>query len=148
MSNFNVQTVVELDASATAAWAVFGEQFADWSLWADGITASSLDRPVAQGAMRTNETTSLGRVTQELTEFDRAGRALTYEMREGMPGLFKGIANRWTIEPLGANRCRINGEATFGLAWWATPLKPLLRKKMTGALEGFANDFGARVKEG
>ncbi len=147
MSDFNVHTVVELDASASAAWHIFGEKFADWSQWADGITASSLDRPVAQGAMRTNETTSLGRVTQELTEFDPGARALTYEMREGMPGLFKGIANRWTIEPLGADRCRISGEATFGLAWWATPLKPLLRKKMTVALEGFASDFEARIRQ-
>ena len=133
------------DLSAASAWQVFGEGFADWASWSDGITSSVLDRPVCQGAIRTNDTPILGVVTQELTEFDREGRSLTYEMRSGLPAPIKAVKNRWTIEPVGDDRCKLSGVAEFTLACWAVPLTPVLRKKMTGALKTQAEDFNRHV---
>jgi len=145
-SDMTVHTSVELDTPATAAWAVFGEQFGEWAQWSDGIASSSLNGPLARGVMRTNDVPGFGVVTQELTRFDRGTRSLTYEMRSGMPAVLVAVGNAWTIEPLGADRCRLSGDASFGLAWWARPLKPLLRRKMTASLQSFADGFADRMK--
>jgi len=140
-----IETTSEIDATAASAWNVFGEGFGEWADWADGITSSKLDGPVKQGAIRTNDAVGFGILTQELTRFDRQARELTYEIRTGMPAVIKGARNRWIIEDTGDGRSRITGNATFELAWWALPLSPLLRRKMTGSLESFTAEFAAHA---
>jgi hypothetical protein len=146
LATLHVDTDLELDAPAAQAWQVFGEGFGTWAEWSDGIMSSELDGPVGQGAQRTNHTKSLGVVQQELTEFDRASRALTYAFVSGMPAVLRGASNRWVIEEVGPDRSRLRGQATFQLAWWAVPLSPLLRRKMSGALVGFATEFAERLR--
>ena len=90
---------------------------------------------------------SLSVVTQELTQFDRERRSLTYEMRSGMPPPIRGVRNTWTIESVDNERCKLIGVAEFQLAWWAVPLTPVLRKKMTGALLVQAKDFEKQVSK-
>lgn len=70
-----IETTVEIDASASKAWEVFGEKFEDVSDWAESIVKSSLNGPLKQGAVRTCDIKSIGpiaagQVTEELTHFD------------------------------------------------------------------------------
>ena len=145
-----VRTTLDIDGpAATTTWQVFGEDFGNVSEWSAGFVSSSLDGPVAQGAMRTVELKAggpvAGSITQEITEFDRASRTLTYEMRTGMPGFIHAVQNRWTIEELDAGHSRIGGRATFQFAWWTLPLRPLLRIKMSKTLTAFAAELAAHV---
>ncbi len=142
----NIDITNGINTSATQAWQVFGQGFGEWADWADGIQASSLDGPLTQGVTRTNDTTSLGVVTQKLTQFDENRRSLTYVFTSGLPPFLTAIRNEWTIEDLGADRSQIVGHASFDLAWWALPLTPLLKLKMGGALRGFAAEFAAHVE--
>ena len=141
----SVHTTVEVNASAAAAWDVFGEGFGGWAKWSDGIASSTLAGPLAQGVIRTNEVPGFGTVTQELTRFDAATRSLTYVMRSGMPAPLVAVENAWTIEALGDDRCRLSGDASFVLTWWARLLTPLLRRKMTTSLQGFADGFAQHL---
>ncbi len=142
MSEIIIHTTIDIDAPAEAAWSVFGEGFGAWADWAPGIDRSSLEGPLAEGVLRTNETPSLGTVQQELVRFDPAKRALAYEMRpETLPPLFTRLRNDWVIEGLGSERCRLRGEALFVLAESATPMRDKIEGKMGMTLEVFANAF-------
>ncbi len=143
----NIDTTIDLEASASEAWKVFGEGFGTWDTWSDGIVSSSLNGPVAQGVTRTNDAKGFGMMSQELTEYDPDARALTYEIRTGMPAVIRTVRNAWTIEELGENRSRIVGRARFELTWWAIPLTPLLRKKMAGSLGTFAGELASHLAQ-
>ncbi len=145
MSEFTIHTTIDIDTSAAAAWAVFGEGFGDWADWSPGIDSSTLQGPLAQGVLRTNETPSLGTVEQELVVFDPKARALAYEMRT-LPPMFTTLRNDWVIEDAGANRCRLRGEARFVVAPQAEPMRDKLEGKMGMTLEVFAKAFAERMQ--
>lgn len=145
MSEFEINTTIDIDASASDAWAVFGEGFGSWADWAPGIDRSTLQGPLAQGVMRTNETPSLGTVQQELVRYEPAERALAYEMRT-LPPMFTTLRNDWVIAELGPGRCQLRGEARFVLASQAEPMRDKLEGKMGMTLEVFANAFRDRMQ--
>lgn len=145
MSEFTIQTTIDVDSTAAAAWAVFGEGFGTWADWAPGIDSSTLQGPLAEGVMRTNETPSLGTVEQQLVRFDEQARALAYEMRT-LPPMFTELRNDWVLEELGPDRCRLVGEARFVLAEQAEPMRDKLEGKMGVTLEVFAKAFRDRMQ--
>jgi hypothetical protein len=143
----NIDVANGINASAAQAWQVLGEGFGDWADWSGGIKKSTLNGPLAQGVTRTNDTDALGVVTQELTHFDREARSLTYEFTSGLPPFLRAIRNEWTIEEDGTDRCRIVGHATFEIAWWALPMTPLLKMKMSGSLRGFGAELESHIAQ-
>ncbi len=148
MTTMTIKTTVDIAASAEDAWTLFGEGFGDWADWAPGIETSTLEGPLQQGVIRVNQTPSLGTVQQELVRFDRADRALAYEMRSGLPPMFSGLRNDWVIEDLGDGRCRLDGDAVFEIREQAAAMKPQLEGKMGMVLEVFAQSVRDRLEGG
>ena len=146
MSEFTINTTIDIEASAADAWTVFGEGFGDWADWSPGIDSSTLKGPLAQGVTRVNETPSLGTVEQELVRYDPEQRALAYEMRT-LPPMFTGLRNDWFIDELGPDRCRLRGEAVFVLSSQAEPMRDKLEGKMGVTLEVFIKAFADRVQQ-
>jgi len=147
MSEMTITTIVEIDAPASQAWKLFGEGFGSWADWAPGIDKSTMSGPLAEGAVRVNETPSLGTVRQELVRFDRSGHALAYEMRDNLPPFFSRLRNDWTIQSLSGDRCRLEGEALFELRPHAVPMRDKLESKMGMTLEVFAMAFRDRLQD-
>lgn len=145
MSEFNITTTIDIEASAADAWAVFGEGFGAWADWAPGIDRSTLQGPLVEGAMRINETASLGTVEQELVRYEPHERALAYEMRT-LPPMFTHLRNDWVIEASGPSRCRLEGDARFVVAAQAEAMRDKLEAKMGVTLEVFANAFRERMQ--
>ena len=145
MSDFNIATTIDIEASAADAWAVFGEGFGSWADWAPGIDSSTLQGELAQGVMRTNETPSLGTVQQELVQYDPGERALAYEMCT-LPPMFTQLRNDWVIKETGPGKCQLVGDARFVVAEQAEPMKEELQGKMGMTLEVFANAFPERMQ--
>ena len=148
-STLEIQVTHELEAPPEACWQVLGEEFADVATWSKGFEKSSLNGPLKAGTMRTVELPKdgplSGTITQEITEFDRAQRTVGYEMRSGMPAFIRGIGNRWVVQQTASGGCKLTGDATFGLAWWIWPATPLLKKRMTSTLQGFAVEMGDTI---
>lgn len=140
MTEMNIHTATDINASAEDAWALLGEGFGSWADWSPGIDSSTLEGPLAQGVIRVNVTPSLGTVRQELVRFDRDSRSLAYEMRT-LPPMFTRLRNDWTIEPTGPSSCRLVGDALFVLSEKAAPMRPQLEGKMGVVLEVFATTF-------
>ena len=141
MSNLTIHTTVDIHTDADTAWQVFGTDFGSWADWAPGIDTSTMNGPVQQGAIRVNETPTLGTVEQRLSHFDPATRALTYEMHGRLPPVFTSVRNEWVIEPVDGTHCQLVGTAHFALTETAEPMKPQLEGKMGMALEVFAEAF-------
>ncbi len=146
MSEIKIHTSMEIAAPAGAAWQVFGEGFGDWASWSSGIRSSQLEGPLSQGVTRTNETTGLGTVRQELVVFAPASRTLAYEIRDGLPPFLRRVRNDWVIEPIGDVGCRLSGDAVFELAPDAAPMAPQIEGKMSGSLRTFAEEFRAHIE--
>ncbi len=145
-----IQTTLDIDAPASAVWQVFGEQFGDVGEWSDPIIRSSLDRPLGEGAVRTCDLKKLGpvpagKITEELTRFDRASRSLMYVVRSGVPGFMRFVQNAWTVEPLDENRSRVTSRARFDMAWWMFPLLPLMRMQLGRVLRSFVGELETTV---
>lgn len=137
-NELNVKTHIEIAAPAQAVWSLLGDGFADWDQWAPGIDRSTLEGPLAEGVLRTNEAPSLGTVTQKLVRFDPAARALAYEMIEGLPPMFESVRNHWEVESMQPGSSRLVGEARFRLKDEALPMRAKLEGKMGMVLEVFA----------
>ncbi len=148
-----IKTTIEINATTAATWDVLGEQFAHVYEWAGSILKSSLDGPLDLGAVRTCDIkatgpVAAGKITEEITHFDRESHSLTYNVTSGAPGLMKSIENAWSIETLSDDRCEVTSNATFELKWWALPMSPLMRISLVRALRSFTGELKARVENG
>lgn len=145
MTTLTIDIIQPLAAPADVAWQRFGEDFGGWHAWSGGIASAVLDGPVAVGVMRTTEAPGVGTLMQQLTQFSPEERALTYEVRDGMPAPIRASRSGWVIAPRAGGGSELRGHAAFELAWWARPLSAVLRKKMTLSLRTFASEFAAHV---
>lgn len=146
-----ITTTIDMPVSADAVWTVLGERFASVSDWADSIVASSLDRPLGEGAVRTCELKAVGpvpagSVTERLTRFDREARALTYLITSGVPGFMRHLDNAWTIEDVDG-RARVTSTLTLEMAWWSLPMAPMIRVQMGKTLRDFMAQLERYVVE-
>ena len=119
----------EIEASAEDVWRVVGERFGDLT-WSEGIDDSHLEGELGVGGVRVcrfqpNAFSREGLVRERLTEFDRDGRVLAY-VAENIPGVMRSASNRWTIVPLGPERCRVEMRANIELRGIFGLLAPLL----------------------
>lgn len=148
-----LRTEIELDVPASRAWTVLGEGFGNIGDWASGLRSSSLDRAVEVGALRTCELRGFGpfpsgRIIEELLEFDRDAMKFTYAPTSGMPPMFESAENRWSIEPLGKDRCRVTTHAFIDVRWWALPLAKLFGRGIRGTIDTFVLEMRHRVENG
>jgi hypothetical protein len=139
-----IQTSTTINAPAEAAWHVLGEQFADISKWFDGVTESSIDGDVGEGATRTCKLPS-GEITELLTHFSRESLSLTYAVSSGLPSFMGEVENAWTIEVVDDNRCRVTSVVTADLAWFAIPMTPLLRMNLGRTIRGLLEQLDERA---
>jgi len=152
-SPINVHMEVELNAPASEAWQVLAEEFGDVASYARGVRASSMEGGPAVGAVRTCETQAFGpfpslAITEELTEFDRGAMTYAYVAGGELPAMTPSSTNRWSVEALSANRCRVKSHASVSLRWWALPLGPLLARSIRSEMVKFGDDLRARVESG
>ena len=126
----------EIAAPAEAVWAVLGEGFGDLS-WASDVESSSLEGSLQVGAVRTcrfppNMFSKEGFVRETLRSFDRRTMSFSYEAH-GMPAFIGRAINRWTIVPLGEDRCRVESRATVqprGIAILIAPIMRIMLRRM------------------
>jgi len=152
-SPIELRTEVELDVPAAQAWHVLGEEFGSIGDWASGLRSSSLDRPVEVGAMRTCELRAFGpfpsgRIVEELLEFDRDAMKFAYAPTSGMPPMFNEAVNRWSVEPLGNDRCRVWSHASVDVRWWALPLATFFGNRIRASVGTFAEEMRHRIEKG
>lgn len=144
-------TTVEIDAPASTVWEFFGERFADVNEWADQILDSSLQGTLGQGAIRTCNLKGFGslppgKVTEQITHFNRDKYELTYVITSGIPTPMTYIDNAWFIEPLSAECCLVTSRANFVLKWWMLPMAPIMRFPIAKAVKGFAAELKNSVE--
>lgn len=126
---------VTVEAPASTAWKVLGEGFGHISEWASLINASSLDRELGVGAVRTCQIARFGPVPagtieERLIDFHPAGLSFGYEALSGMPRFVGRAVNRWSVTPLGANRCMITSKAILELQGPMRLMGPALKRGM------------------
>lgn len=149
----DMRTEIDLDAPASEAWQVLGEQFGAIGEWAVAIRSSSLDGDVAVGTVRTCEIggfgpVGAGRITEELTELDADAMRFTYAARTGLPRMIQSAVNRWSVQSLGRERCRVRSHASIDVAWWALPLTPWIGWGMRLGVPRFVEELRHRVELG
>jgi hypothetical protein len=152
-SPIEFRTEIELDVPASEAWRVLGEEFGSIGDWASGLRSSSLDREVEVGALRTCELRAFGpfpsgQIIEELLEFDRHAMKFTYAPTSGMPPMFETAKNRWSVEPLGDDRCRVKSHASIDVNWWALPLAKLFGRGIRSGVDTFAEELRHRIEKG
>lgn len=149
----NCRLELELEVPAERAWTVLAEQFGDVGEYASGVRKSTMDDEVGTGAVRTCQTQGFGpfpslEITETLTEFDREVMTYAYVAGGELPKMIPSSTNRWTIEPIGANRCRVRSHARIQLKWWALPLAPLLDRSIHSEIERFGEELRHKLETG
>jgi len=144
-------TKFTVNAPESIAWQILGDEFGEVSDWSEPVTSSYLDRPVGKGAVRSCELKAIppfpaGKVTEELLEFDREEKALTYAVREGTPPIIDSLKNRWTIEAMSDAQCQVVSTLTVHLKWWAWPLTPIVKSKIGESIRPIFDQFKAAVE--
>ena len=142
-----------VNAPAEQAWHVIGEMFADIGEWTCSIQRSWLDGELGVGAVRSCESPGFGPFkpgvySEKLTQFDPEAMAFTYVATEGMPWITTLAMNRWSVEAIDENRCRVRSHATLELLWWLRPLAPLLRLATKKPLREVGEELIHRVEKG
>lgn len=146
-----IQTIGTIDAPAPAVWQVLGEQFGEVSKWADAIIASSVDRPLGQGAVRTCDLKATGplpagQITEELTHFNSGAQSMTYVVRSGVPGFMRHLENAWTVKATDDGRSMVTSEVTLRVAWYMLPMTPVIRNQLGGTLQSFIGQLKKTVE--
>ncbi|MEM7154582.1 MAG: SRPBCC family protein [Myxococcota bacterium] len=152
-SPIEMRIEIEVDAPASEAWQVLGEQFGDVGQWASSLRSSQLDRSPGVGAVRTCELTgfgpfSAGRISEELLEFDPAAMRFIYAARTGLPRMFHAAKNRWSVEAVDDHHCRVRSHASIDLHWWALPLATWLGWGIRSGVDRFTEELRHRVERG
>ena len=125
-------TVVPVPAAE--AWVLVGERFGDIGTWAATVSSSSMDGPVAPGAVRTCHVRGFGPmpagvVRERLITFDPVARSLSYA-GEGLPSFITGAVNRWSVHPQGEGSCVVRVHATLTVHPLVRPFGSWLRRRM------------------
>jgi hypothetical protein len=145
-----LHTTLDLDASAAQTWRVLAERFGEVATFASGLQSSMLDRPVGTGAVRTCETKPFGpfaaaTLTEKLVEFSPEAMRFTYVAGGGLPGFISGATNRWSVQALGPNHCRVVSHASIELVWWAVPFATVLGWSIHSEVGRFGDDLRHHV---
>jgi len=147
----DIINTVDIDAPVSTTWQVLGEEFGEVSGWAEPVVASSLDGPLHQGVTRTCNIKAIGpfpagEVTEELSEFNRQEKVLTYVIKTGRPPFITQMQNRWILEGRDATSSIASSTLTYRLKWWALPFAPLISMMMKKSIKPIFAQFRDAVQ--
>jgi len=145
-SPIELQNTFDIEAPAEAVWEAIGGRFGAVDQIASGVRSSSMEGPARVGAVRHCQSEPFGpfdsaHITEELVHYDPVGMRFAYVAGGELPAFIPSSRNRWSIAPLDAGRCRVRGHASVDLAWWATPLAPLIGWSIRPAILSFGRDL-------
>ncbi len=143
---------IEIDAPAEAAWRVLGEGFGDLS-WSSSITYTRLSGELGVGAVRSCGGEAFGpfpagEVSEVLTRFDREAMTFAYRGTDAMPWFVDSVENTWTVDALGAERCRVVLAPDLVVRWWLRPIQLLAVWIFGGAMRGLLHEMKHRIETG
>ncbi len=146
-----IHTTIDIKASAEDAWEVLGERFGVISEWASAITSSHLEGDLAVGAKRTCHIGGIGGIGpielhENLVHFDRHNRRLAYEVASGLPKMIRYAVNRWAVVPVDPSRCRVTSDAKINVAWYVTPMVPLMRRRMAADIKKLCEELKLHIE--
>lgn len=148
-----IQRSIDVNASATDAWALLADGFGHEAAWTTVIDGSYLvgDR-VEVGAERHCEVSGPlsgdGLTVERLTAFEPGAMTYSYEAVRGLPSFMRSARNTFSLTPLADNRCRIRADAQIVLPWWLVPLGPVVSLGAGSAIRKFFRDLHYRLEHG
>lgn len=131
---------IELAISAELAWIAFGEKFAETGQWTSALDSSHMVGELAIGGYRVC-TLNGNELTEQITKFDADNMTLEYELISGRPIIIKSGKNRWSVKPLGPNRCTLFMSPTIEVKWWAVIVIPILSLGLKANLSKVMEEF-------
>lgn len=147
-----IETEVVVNRHAQAVWAVLGDQFGEAHLWGSALThTQGHGRPIADQVCesRTCDVKGMGRIREQLLDFDAEQFVLEYEVVEGFPFFVERGANRWTLVSEGETTTRVRSVATITTRGIVGMLmSPMLRLQMTGLMRGLLEELRHYVEHG
>jgi hypothetical protein len=147
----DIINTIKINAPVDSAWQVLGEEFGQISDWAAPVLASSLDRPLDEGVVRTCDIRATGpfpegRITETLSEFNRQKTTLTYVVKTGGPPFLSHLQNRWVLTANDAITSTASSTVTYQLKWWALPFSPFIAALMKKAIKPTYTQFRDAVQ--
>lgn len=110
-------------APAARVWRILGEEFMSVGRWAAPITSSCAVTPEVAPTVGSTRACSIepfgpfeGEIHERLVELDHERMVLAYTAVRGMPGFVTRATNRWSVEHVDGDRCRVVTSATLDLA--------------------------------
>jgi len=147
-----IETEVVVEKSAKAVWAVLGEQFGEAHLWGSALThTQGHGKPIHNQVCesRTCDIKGMGRIREQLLDFDPERLTLEYEVVEGFPFFVERGVNRWTLVPDGAQATKVRSVATIATRGIVGALMaPMLRLQMTGLMRMTLQDLKHYLETG
>ena len=148
-----MKTQLELKVPAAAAWEILGERFGAIGEWCTAVESSSLQGAPAVGAVRTCHIggfgpVKAGKIEERLLSYEPSSMRFSYQAISGTPRFMKLAINRWSIEPVGDERCIVRSHVTLefsGLMWL---LGPLVLLKMKRDARGIFEELEYRIEQG
>jgi len=149
-----LETKIDIDAPADAAWEVLGERFGEIAEWTSSITVSSLNGELQVGGTRTCENSrgfgpfKPGIIEERLVIFDRSSMTFEYEGISGLPGMLRKAGNHWTVQEVDEDHCVVRSEAHIELKGFIRVFAPFMRLAMKSAVRKFTEELRFRVSNG
>jgi hypothetical protein len=148
-----IQRSIDVNASATDAWALLADGFGDIGAWTTAVDSSNLigDRVEVGAERRCGASGPLsgdGVVVERVTAFDRDAMTYSYEAVRGLPRFMKSARSTLSVTPLAGNQCRIQADGHIALPWWLVPLGPVVSMGVGYAIRKFLRDLQYRLERG
>ncbi|MFQ6552679.1 SRPBCC family protein [Aestuariibius insulae] len=141
----DVSTTV--NAPAEKVWTLLGPRFGHISEWCATVNSSRLsERPVAlqnaPAAGRHCETT-FGPFDEMFRDYDPEARTMAYEATSPkLPFFIKRLTNRFTVESLGNDRCRVTMNSGADMTQpFRTLMGPMMKMSMGKSLRGLVEEL-------
>jgi len=148
-----IQRSIDVNASATDAWALLADGFGDIGAWTTAVDSSNLigDRVEVGAERRCGASGPLsgdGVVVERVTAFDRDAMTYSYEAVRGLPSFMKSARSTLAVTPLADNRCRIHADGHIAPPWWLVPIGPVISLGVGFAIRKFFRDLQFRLEHG
>ncbi len=146
-----INTEIQIHAPASSAWTVIGERFGEIAEWTSSLNSSSLSGELAVGTERYCDNPGWGpfpegQTVERLTEFSPHERALTYEPTDGLPWFVTSAKNRWTVTPLGDEKCLVRSDATVELMFFLRPLGFIFTALLAGPMKTLLGELTTAIE--
>jgi hypothetical protein len=140
-SGFTAEKEIVINVSAEKLWQMVGPGFVDVYKWSSNIDhATGTGTPEFEGATCSERSCDVNvagfsSIKESLTNYNRAGKTLTYTVSEGMPGFVTLAENTWTVVAIDDQHSKLVMNTNFeskGLMGYL--MNGMMRKKMNETL--------------